>query len=111
MHCTPTFARAVCGGLAPCTVGYAQAITATPDLVFAGRGDGWLRVFDARSGALVWEVDTKLPVKTVNHEDKGGGSFGGGAGPILYHGMLFVSSGYNLAGRMPGNLLIAYATQ
>jgi polyvinyl alcohol dehydrogenase (cytochrome) len=97
-----------CAGLKRCQVGYSQAITATPDLVFAGCNDGWLRAFDAHSGAVVWQVDTKSPVKTVNGEEKSGGSFGGGAGPVVYHGMVFVSSGYNGSTEMPANLLLAY---
>jgi polyvinyl alcohol dehydrogenase (cytochrome) len=98
-----------CPDSKPCRIGYSQAITATPDLVFAGAADGWLRIFDAGSGAVLWQVDTKLPVKTVDGSTSAGGAFGGGAGPIVYHGMLFASSGYSLAGMKPGNLLLAFA--
>jgi polyvinyl alcohol dehydrogenase (cytochrome) len=97
-----------CAGAKVCLNGYSQAITAVPGLVFAGSVDGWMRVFDAASGALVWQVDTKAPVKTVNGPEVGGGSFGGGSGPVLYHGVLYASSGYSLAGSHPGNLLLAY---
>jgi polyvinyl alcohol dehydrogenase (cytochrome) len=96
-----------CAGLKGCTPGYSQAITATPDLVFAGSNDGWLRAFDAKTGNTLWQVEGKKAVKTVTGLEKSGGAFGGGAGPILYHGMLFASSGYNRAG-MVGNLLLAY---
>lgn len=97
-----------CEGLKGCTIGFSQAITATPDLVFAGNNDGLMRAYDAKTGDVVWKVDTKTPVKTVNGVEKHGGSFGGGAGPVLYKGMLFVSSGYSLAGAFPGNVLLAY---
>jgi polyvinyl alcohol dehydrogenase (cytochrome) len=100
--------EASCAGVQHCTVGYSQAITATPDLVFAGSDNGWLRVFDSHSGALLWQVDTKKVVKTVTGEEKAGGSFGGGAGPVVYRGMLLLSSGYSLAGQTPGNLLLAF---
>lgn len=96
-----------CAGLKGCNTGYSQAITATPEVVIAGSNDGWLRIFDARSGRVLWQVDTKRPVKTVTGEEKGGGAFGGGAGPVLYDGMLFASSGYNRGG-MVGNLLLAF---
>jgi polyvinyl alcohol dehydrogenase (cytochrome) len=96
-----------CVGLTGCTIGYSQAITATPDLVFAGNNAGWLRAFDTTSGKVLWQVDTKPPVKTVTGAEKPGGAFGGGAGPVLYHGMVFASSGYNRAG-MIGNLLLAF---
>jgi polyvinyl alcohol dehydrogenase (cytochrome) len=91
-----------------CLIGYTQAITATPELVFAGNDNGWLRAFDAKSGAVMWQIDCKTPVKTVSGEEKTGGSFGGGSGPVLYHGMLYASSGYSLAGQTPGNLLLAF---
>jgi polyvinyl alcohol dehydrogenase (cytochrome) len=100
-----------CVGTKQCLIGYTQAITASPDLVFACSDDGWMRVLDAHSGGLLWQVDTKTPVKTATGEEKGGGSCGGGSGPVLYHGMLFVSSGYSLAGRIPGNLLFAFETK
>jgi len=97
-----------CSALNHCTPGYWQAITATPSLVFAGTENGWLRIFDAHSGVLLWEFDANKSVKTVTGEEKTGGSFGGGAGPIVYQGMLFASSGYTLAGLSPGNLLLAF---
>jgi polyvinyl alcohol dehydrogenase (cytochrome) len=100
--------RSACAAAKHCEVGYAQAITATPELVFAGSGDGWLRGFDARTGQVLWQVDTKLPVKTVNGGQSNGGSFGGGSGPLVYNGMVFASSGYSLAGQTPGNVLLAY---
>jgi polyvinyl alcohol dehydrogenase (cytochrome) len=100
-----------CAGSKHCTVGYSQAITATPDLVLTGSDNGWLRIRDSRSGQLLWQVDTKNPVTTVTGENKGGGSFGGGAGPVVYHGMVLVSSGYSLAGQTPSNLLLAYTVQ
>ena len=96
-----------CAGSKQCAFGYTQAITATPDLLFACSDDGWLRVFDAQSGSILQQIDTKIPVKTVHGEEKGGGSCGGGAGPLVYRGVLFVSSGYSNAGRIPGNLLLA----
>jgi polyvinyl alcohol dehydrogenase (cytochrome) len=97
-----------CHGLKDCNAGYSQAITMTPDLVFAGANDGWLRIFDARTGAVVWQVDTKPAVGTVNGGKASGGSFSGGAGPVLYHGVMYVSSGYNRPTMMAGNLLLAY---
>lgn len=100
--------EADCARVKDCLIGYTQAITATPELVFAGNDNGWLRAFDAKSGAVMWQIDCKTPVKTVSGEEKTGGSFGGGSGPVLYHGMLYASSGYSLAGQTPGNLLLAF---
>jgi polyvinyl alcohol dehydrogenase (cytochrome) len=92
----------------PCRLGYSQAITAIGGLVFAGASDGTLRAFDARTGALVWRYDTTRPVRTVNGVDASGGSFGGGAGPIAYRGMLFAGSGYARTGVLAGNVLFAF---
>jgi polyvinyl alcohol dehydrogenase (cytochrome) len=100
-----------CGAAKGCLNGYTQAITATPDVVIAGNNAGWLRVFDAKSGAVLWQLDSKTPVRTVTGQEKAGGSFGGGAGPLVYQGMVFASSGYSLAGARPSNLLLAFTTK
>jgi polyvinyl alcohol dehydrogenase (cytochrome) len=100
--------RAGCAGVERCAIGYSQAITATPELVLAGNSDGWLRLFDADSGELLWRYDTKTPVMTVNGVQASGGSFGGGGGPIAYHGMLFAGSGYAKVGLFAGNVLFAF---
>ncbi len=101
----------VCGDRAYCHPGYSGAITATDQLVFAGSNDGWLRAYDAATGKVLWQDDTVRPVKTVNGTTAHGGSMGGGAGPIVYRGMVFMSSGYGFAGKMPGNVLLAYEVE
>jgi polyvinyl alcohol dehydrogenase (cytochrome) len=74
--------------------------------VFTGAGDGRLRIYDASSGRVLWEYDTMVDTKTVGGGVARGGSMGGGAGPIVYNGLLIVPSGYGFAGRMPGNVLL-----
>jgi polyvinyl alcohol dehydrogenase (cytochrome) len=103
MHGDPT----TCTGLTGCTSGYSQAITATPDLLVAGSADAWLRIIDTKTGEVLWKVNSKVPVKTVAGTEKSGGAFSGGAGPVLYHGMLIASSGYNRIG-MTGALLMVF---
>jgi polyvinyl alcohol dehydrogenase (cytochrome) len=100
-----------CAGRALCIPGYSQAITATPELVFAGSGDGWLRVLDTQTGRLLWQVDTTRSVSTVSGETAAGGSMSGGAGPLPHRGWLFVSSGYGFGPQMPGNLLMAFEVE
>lgn len=100
-----------CNGRDYCAVGFAAAITATPDLVFAGALDGYLRIYDTATGALLRKLDTTRPVTTVSGAVAAGGSMDGGAAPVPYHGMLFVNSGYNFAGHMPGNVLLVYQTE
>jgi polyvinyl alcohol dehydrogenase (cytochrome) len=99
-----------CSGRAPqCAPGLAAAVTATDDLVFAGAGDGWLRAYDARSGKVLWQYDTTADTPTVGGGTARGGSMGGGAGPVVYDGLLVMPSGYGFAGRMPGNLLLVFS--
>jgi polyvinyl alcohol dehydrogenase (cytochrome) len=100
-----------CGSRKDCLIGYTQAITATPDVVIAGTNAAWLRVFDAKSGKVLWETDTRKPFATVNGGEQKGGSFGGASGPLVYRSMVFASSGYSLAGATPGNLLLAFDTK
>jgi polyvinyl alcohol dehydrogenase (cytochrome) len=99
----------VCAGRAFCHPGYAAAITATPELVLAGGGDGHLRAYDARDGKVLWDYDTWRAFTTVNGAPAHGGSIGGGAGPIAYKGMVVTNSGYGFAGAMGGNVLLAFS--
>ncbi|MDE0364879.1 MAG: PQQ-binding-like beta-propeller repeat protein [Gammaproteobacteria bacterium] len=91
-----------------CQRGYSQAITATPELVFAGGNDGYMRVFDASSGDLLWELDTARDFPALGGVTAQGGAFGGGAAPLAYQGDLILSSGYGFAGKMPGNALLVF---
>jgi len=101
----------VCGDKAYCHPGYSGAITATPELVVAGSNDGYLRIHDAISGELLWETDTNREYTTVNGAVASGGSMGGGAGPVMYDGLLVMNSGYGFAGKMRGNVLLVFAAE
>jgi polyvinyl alcohol dehydrogenase (cytochrome) len=48
-------------------------------------------------------------VPTTDGRTARGGSFGGGAGPVVRDGMLFAASGYGIYFHMPGNVLLAFA--
>ncbi len=98
-----------CEGRTYCHPGISQAITTTGELVFAGAMDGVLRVHDARSGAVLREIDTTGTFATVTGEQTFGGSFGGAAGPVVRDGHLYLSSGYGLYNHMAGNLLLVLA--
>ena len=71
--------------------------------------DGRLRAYDSTTGKVVWEVDTTQDWKTVSGEVARGGSFGGGAGPMVVDGKVFAASGYGLYFHMPGNVLLVFA--
>lgn len=98
----------VCTGRQFCDSGISAAITSIPGAVLAGHMDGRLRAYDAASGKVVWEVDTTREWKTVSGEIARGGSFGGGAGPMVVDGKLFAVSGYGLYFHMPGNVLLVF---
>lgn len=99
-----------CEGRRFCHPGVSQAVTAAAGLVFAGGMDGVLRIHDAVDGTVLREIDTTRPVRSVNGTLASGGSFGGGAGPIVQGGTLVLSSGYGIYLHMPGNLLMVFET-
>lgn len=100
-----------CAGREFCAPGIGAAITATPELVFAGALDGYLRIHDARTGEILKKIDTTQPVITVDGTQAHGGSMDGATAPLPSRGELFVNSGYNFAGHMPGNVLLVFAVK
>jgi polyvinyl alcohol dehydrogenase (cytochrome) len=98
-----------CQGKVDCNTGISQAITAIPGIVFAGHMDGRLRAYDSISGKVVWQIDAEQRWNTVSGETARGGSFGGGAGPIVADGSVYASSGYGLLGHQPGNVLLVFS--
>ena len=96
------------GKPAPCNNALTAAVTLTPQIIFAGSIDGYLRAYQVQDGQLIWEYDTTQIVKGVNGLEGHGGSIGT-AGPTITDNMLYQTSGYGgiLAG-MPGNVLLAF---
>ena len=92
-----------CGTRPRC--GPSQAPTAIPGVVFSGSADGHIRAFAA--GRSLWDFDTAREFETINAVPGRGGSLGG-PGPVVAGGMLYVNSGYALAGGEPGNVLLAF---
>jgi len=91
-----------------CAPGIAAPVTVADDLVLSGASDGWLRFYGADSGKVLWQYDTMQDTETVSGGTARGGSMGGGAGLIAYHGTVIAESGYGFAGRMPGNLMLVF---
>ncbi|MCB2073397.1 MAG: PQQ-binding-like beta-propeller repeat protein [Novosphingobium sp.] len=98
-----------CEGKKGCSPGYSGSVTATPELVLAGSNDGWIRIYDAATGEVLWEMDADREFETVNRLPARGGSVGGGVAPIAYKGKLIVPSGYGFASKMPGNVLLVFS--
>jgi len=97
-----------CGDRKRCSPAQSAAVTAIPGVAFSGSVDGHLRGYSTKDGAVLWDVDTTGPVKTVNGVEGRGGSMDG-PGPVIAGGMLFVNSGYAAGGGMPGNVLLAFS--
>ncbi|MCP5432727.1 MAG: PQQ-binding-like beta-propeller repeat protein [Alphaproteobacteria bacterium] len=91
-----------------CWGGVSAALTAGPDLVFAGSLDGYLEALDARTGEVLWSHDSWRAYETVNGVPAEGGSFDA-YGPMLADDLLIVSSGYGGFGEKPGNAFLVFA--
>ncbi|MEP5764181.1 MAG: PQQ-binding-like beta-propeller repeat protein [Halieaceae bacterium] len=98
----------VCQGREFCQPGISAPATAIEGGVVAGAMDGHLRAYDRLTGKVIWDVDTTLPVPTLDGKTSRGGSIGGSSGPVFKDGMLFINSGYGIYFHMPGNVLQAY---
>ena len=75
--------------------------------VLAASVDGRLFVFDAASGAVVFEFDTLRDFDTVNGVAAQGGSIDSHS-LFAGAGMVFVGSGYGSFGQPEGNVLLAF---
>ncbi|MDH3644120.1 MAG: PQQ-binding-like beta-propeller repeat protein [Gammaproteobacteria bacterium] len=90
-----------------CDPGLSAAVTATPEVVFAGAFDGHLRAYDAANGEILWDYDTNRSFDTVSGEAAHGGSIESD-GPVVVGGHVLVNSGYLFGDRMAGNVLLAF---
>jgi polyvinyl alcohol dehydrogenase (cytochrome) len=93
-----------------CSASQSGAITVIPGVVFSAGGDGGLRAYAARDGAIVWSVDTNRPFQTVNGVPANGGTMDA-SGAVVAGGMLYVNSGYNSFIGRPGNVLLAFGVE
>ncbi len=90
-----------------CMAAMSAPLTLTPDLVFAGSLNGVLHAYRAADGAPLWRYDTLRDFDTVNGAPGRGGAIDS-AGPVVAGGRLFVNSGYDKFGNLPGNVLLAF---
>ncbi len=90
-----------------CSAGISAAVTVVPGVVFGGGLDGMLRAFDVSSGAVLWEVDTRIDYGLVNGIEAKGGSIDSD-GPIIVGDRLLINSGYDKWGLAAGNVLLSF---
>jgi polyvinyl alcohol dehydrogenase (cytochrome) len=87
--------------------GYSAATLAIGDTVVQGSLDGYLNVFDADNGEVLFVYDTVRGFDGINGVAGHGGAIDN-ASVVAANGMLFVSSGYGMFGQPPGNVLLAF---
>jgi polyvinyl alcohol dehydrogenase (cytochrome) len=91
-----------------CWQGISAAVSSSPGLVFVGGLDGRLRALDADTGEQLWSYETLREYETVNGIAGQGGAIEAD-GPVIANGRLFVTSGYDKWGELPGNVLLVFA--
>ncbi len=92
-----------------CDPGLSAAVTAIPDVVFAGAFDGHLRAYAAATGEVLWDFNTNSEFPSVSGEIARGGSIESD-GPVIYQGHVLVNSGYLFGDRMAGNALMVFSS-
>jgi polyvinyl alcohol dehydrogenase (cytochrome) len=91
-----------------CSPGQSAAVTAIAGAVFSGSLDGHMRAYSTTDGRVIWDFDTAREFRTVNGKPARGGSIDA-TGAAVAGGLVFVQSGYNEFGGMPGNVLLAFS--
>ncbi|MBT8146387.1 MAG: PQQ-binding-like beta-propeller repeat protein [Gammaproteobacteria bacterium] len=91
-----------------CWQGISAAVSSTSDLVFAGGLDGIFRAFDADTGTILWETNTRQPFGTRFGIEANGGSIEAD-GPVIMNGQVYITSGYEKWNEAPGNVLLVYS--
>lgn len=93
-----------------CGPGLSAAITLTPDIVFGGTLDGWMKAYAKEDGRELWSYDTKRDYEAVNGVKAFGGAIDSD-GPIIVENQVFVSSGYAKFAEKEGNVVLAFSIE
>ena len=91
-----------------CSPAQSAAVSAIPGAVFSGALDGHMRAYSSIDGRVIWDFDTAREFPTVNGKPARGGSIDA-SGAAVAGGLVFVASGYDQFGGMPGNVLLAFS--
>jgi len=86
--------------------GMSAATLVVDSAVIQGANDGYVKIFDSRSGEPIFTYDTARSFDTFNSIEARGGAIDNFS-IWAANGTLFVQSGYGLMG-IPGNLLLAF---
>jgi polyvinyl alcohol dehydrogenase (cytochrome) len=99
-----------CGDRKNCSPAQPGAVSAIPGVVFLGSLDGHFRAYSSETGEVVWDFDAVREFDTVNGQKAHGGSMDGG-GAAISGGIVYVNTGYDQWGEMPGNALLAFSLE
>ena len=91
-----------------CSPAQSAAVTAIAGAVFSGSLDGHMRAYSTTDGRVIWDFNTAREFPTVNGKPARGGSIDA-TGAAVAGGLVFVNSGYNEFGGMPGNVMLAFS--
>ena len=91
-----------------CDPGVSAPVTALPGAVVAGHLDGFIQVYDEKTGEVIWSYDSRPPFQGVNGLTGHGGSVSG-AGAAIADGHIVINVGYGLYNHQAGNLLLVIA--
>jgi polyvinyl alcohol dehydrogenase (cytochrome) len=91
-----------------CSPAQSAAVTVIPGAVFSGALDGHMRAWSSTDGRLIWDFNTAREFPTVNGKPARGGSIDA-TGAAVAGGLVFVNSGCDQFGGMPGNVLLAFS--
>jgi polyvinyl alcohol dehydrogenase (cytochrome) len=98
------------GTQAICSPAQSAAVTAIAGAVFSGSLDGHMRAYSSTDGRMIWDFDTAREFPTTNGKPARGGSIDA-TGAAVAGGLVFVNSGYNQFGGMPGNVLLEFSVE
>lgn len=82
------------------------APTVIDGVLIAGSLGGQLYGLDAKTGEMLWKVETDRPFETLNGVEAKGGAIDA-ASIVAVNGVLLVNSGYGMFGQTPGNVMLA----
>ncbi|PPK62062.1 PQQ-binding-like beta-propeller repeat protein [Actinokineospora auranticolor] len=77
-----------------CQRSHTPAVSTSPGLVYEGSVDGKMRVYDSKTGAVLWEFDTIQDFPGVNGLTGHGSAISGNGGAVISDGVLYIQSGY-----------------
>ncbi len=90
-----------------CYPALSAALSMTTGIVFAGGLDGTLHAYSTETGKPLWRYETDREFNAINSVKARGGSIDSD-GVVIANGRLYINSGYDKFGEIPGNVLLSF---